>query len=323
MGTAAPAGVERVETIDAFLGRHGASVIDVLPGADPSTRRLLVAPRATTGPTTGPITGPTHAVAVSTQGTEDALLLEERVLRVAAGLLPLELSRTLPRVVGRVRMGQQRPAVVLSAVPGLGRTVSGAATRPGQLLAAVSDWLALLWRETASGNTAPPLGAQALSDFLARYGGWTRLRLAPLQLQAARDRLAAFPVPRTLVHGCLCPRHVRFGATRVVGVDDWSLASTEGNPLSDLGAFAARLAGHQLPEVVAGTTPAAGLYRQFIGMGLSRLGLPRSLWRDVLLLSQFEIAAWALERGEPEQMTLLVALLGGLASSGEARPRSM
>jgi hypothetical protein len=309
MGSAPPVGVERVETLDAFLGRHGAGVIDVLPGADPSTRRLLVAPR------TG--TRPTHAVAVSTKGTEDPLLVEERVLRGAA-LLHLELSRTLPRVVGRVQLAPQRSGIVLSAVPGLGRTVStGAASLPGQLLAAVSDWLGLLWRETASGDAAPTLGAHALSDFLARYGGWTRLRLAPLQLQAARDRLAAFPVPRALVHGCLCPRHVRFGATRVVGVDDWSLASTEGNPLLDLGGFAARLAGHRLPEVVAGTTSAAGLYRQFLAVGLSRLGLPRSLWRDVLLLSQFQIAARALDRGEPEQMTLLVALLAGLAPTGQ------
>ncbi|HET8560604.1 MAG TPA: hypothetical protein VFL69_08820 [Marmoricola sp.] len=304
MATAALPGVTGdIEPLDRFLGRHHAVVVDVLPGAAPVTRRLLV------GPADTPVV--THAVAVPTNGSEEPLATEERVLRTVSAL-PGELSRSLPRTLGRVRVGPHQAGLVLSAVPGLGRAAATGrpGLRPGQLLVAVSDWLGLVWRSSTNGD-APTLGSVALAAFLDRYGEATRLRTSPLLLQAARDRVAQVPVRGTLVHGCLCPRHTRFDAERVVGVDDWSLGSPAGNPLRDLGGFAARLAGPRLPEVIAGRTSYAGMYRQFLAGGLGRLGLPRSLWRDVLVLAQFEIAYAALGRGEADQMALLMAVLGG------------
>ncbi|HET8603394.1 MAG TPA: hypothetical protein VFM09_05650 [Marmoricola sp.] len=305
---AMPSTEQTRETIDRFLERNHAMVVDVLPGATSSSRRLLVGRRPG-----GPLT---HAVAVGTDGTDQPLATEERALR-AVPALPPELARTLPRVVERVRVDARHDGLVLTAVPGLSRQAPGSPeVRPGQLLVQVSDWLGLLWRGTAGPEGSAALAVQSLPAFLERYDDSARLRSALVHLRAARDRLGQFEVQRTLRHGCLCLRHVRLGPERVIGVDDWSLGSPSANPLLDLGAFAARLAGPRLPETVAGRTSYAGNFRQFLSGGLARLGLPRSLWRDVLLLAQFETAFAALERGEPDQIALLVAALGAIGSRG-------
>ncbi|HEY6934772.1 MAG TPA: hypothetical protein VI452_15335 [Marmoricola sp.] len=292
------------ESIDGFLARHHAVVVDVLPGAAPATRRLLV------GHGDGPTV--THAIAVSTDGSTLPLDTEEQVLGVVPRL-PGELARTMPRVVGRVRMTTDQEGLAVTAVPGLGPSTPGTPrVRAGQLLLQVSDWLALLWRESATGESSATLATSTLPAFLQRYGDSLRLRSAHLQLQAAHDRVAQFSTGCTVGHGCLCARHVKIGGDRVVGVDDWTLGSVSANPLLDLGGFASRLAGSRLPEVLAGRTSHAAMYRQFVASGLSRLGLPRSLWRDVLLLAHFEIAYAALERGEPDQIGSLMAAVSGL-----------
>lgn len=303
---AMPSTEQTRETIDRFLERIHATVVDVLPGATPASRRLVVG-RGAAGPLT-------HVVAVGTDGADQPLATEERVLRAVPGLPP-ELARTLPRVVERVRVDAKHDGLVLTAVPGLGRPQPGSSElRPGQLLVQVSDWLGLLWRDTSGPEASAALAVESLPAFLERYADSARLRSAPAHLRAARDRLGPFAVRRTLGHGCLCLRHVRLGPERVVGVDDWSVGSPSANPLLDLGSFAARLAGPRLPELVAGRTSYAGIFRQFLSGGLGRLGLPRSLWRDVLVLAQFETAFAALERGEPDQIALLVAALGAIGS---------
>lgn len=297
------------QTLAGFLERHRGIVVDVQPGATPVSRRLLVAQ--------GSPSTVTHAVAVAGTGSSSALDCEEQVLRTAAEL-PAALTRTLPRVVGRIAVGPRQDGLVVTAVPGLGRPGSDASQlRTGQLLVAVGDWLGLLWRESADGESSADLIGDRMAGFLVHYGDSPRLRSAPAKLRAAQDRVSQFPVRLSMGHGCLCTRHTRLGGDRVIGVDDWALGSMATNPLHDLAGFAARTAGRRLLEVLVGRTSYAGMFRQFVGGGLVRLGVPRHLWRDVVLLAQFEIAMAALDRGEPDQMTSLMALLGASVTRTE------
>ena len=123
-------------------------------------------------------------------------------------------------------------------------------------------------------------------------------------LRSRCERLADFEVPQTLTHGCLCRRHV-IAAGAVGGVDDWGLGSPAGDPLRDLGRFAVSVADARLPEVLAGRTSFATGIRHFVTSTLGRTPVPRKLWREVLLLTQLELAFEALERGDPHGMARL------------------
>jgi aminoglycoside phosphotransferase (APT) family kinase protein len=156
------------------------------------------------------------------------------------------------------------------------------------------------------------LGAEAAASVLARYSGSTRLGPALDSIQRARRRLSQFEAPRTLTHGCLCLRHTKTFDGAVIGVDDWGMASPAGEPLRELGGFAVRVADGRLPEVVAGRTSYAGVVRSFVTSGLERTELPRQLWREVLVLSQLELALEDLDRGDPEGITLLMTAVRAL-----------
>jgi hypothetical protein len=303
-----------VERFTSFLERTSLAVLDVIPGASADSRRLLVG-SASTGVVS-------HAVAAG-YGTTPAAAVdnEQRILTGLRVLLRPGLRRTVPRVVQRVELAAPTPGPATGQVTGLvmavarGRQPLGGTPQPnrtGSVLAAVDLWLGALWQDTAGTPAQVDLGAAATASVQTRYSGSTRLAPVLGPLRRARRNLAQFEVPRTLSHGCLCPRHIGFADRSVVGVDDWGLAEAAADPLRDLGRFAVEVAGRRLPEVVAGRTSYAVAMRGFVAAGLERNAVPRRLWRDVLVLSQVERAVQALDRGDLDGLAVLVATVHAL-----------
>ena len=184
-----------------------------------------------------------------------------------------------------------------------------------RLLTAVDDWLDLLWRETADGPCDALLAVDLVADFGRRHGSSPMVRTAVRHLDAAQERIAEHPVGLVMVHGCLCRRHLRISGEHVIGVDDWGAGSPAANPLLDLAGFTARLAHGRLQEVLHGRSAHARALQRFVARRLTHLDLPRRLWRDVLLLGQFRLALDALDRGETEEMSALMRVLGGIATT--------
>jgi hypothetical protein len=281
----------------AFLRRRRVSVLDVLPGASADTRRLLVGD-ADAGTVS-------YAVAVGNHRTSTGVEIEAAVLGGLPGQLRPALADTVPVVVERVQVDANRPALVLTAVPGLSPSVNRSPPATRSVLAAVDAWLGAVWEDTAGERGPADLGGDATAALLRRYGASARLAPTLDAIRQSRARLAEETVPTTLTHGCLCLRHVCAGDTAVVGVDDWSLGSLASDPLRDLGRFAVQVAGGRLAEVVAGRSSLAAQLRRFVTSGLERVGLPRRLWREVLVMAQLEIALEALDEGDSDGMALL------------------
>jgi len=291
-----------------FLERRQVAVLDVIRGASPDSRRLLVG-----DPGTGSVS---YAVAVPHDAaTATAVETEHEVLAGLVNRLRVELMETVPHVVERVDVTATLSGLVVTGVRGLRPPVNGRQeSRTRSTLAAVDSWLAAVWKDTSGPSAPVDLGAGATASVLARYTGSARLAPALDSIQRARRKLAQFEVPLTLTHGCLCMRHMRTDDGAVIGVDDWGLASWAADPLRELGRFAVRVSDGRLPEVIAGRTSYAGLVRSFVTTGLERTELPRHLWREVLVLSQLELALEELERGAPEGITLLMTAVRALPS---------
>lgn len=289
-----------------FLERRHVTVLDVVRGSSPDTRRLLVGDSVT-----GSVS---YAVAVANHAaTTVAIDNEHDVLVGLVERLRPELLATVPHVVERVEMSTKLTGLVLTGVHGLrasGETSTETGTRP--LLAAVDLWLDAVWHDTAGRSVQVDLGGEATISMVARYSGSSRLAPVLDSIQRARRRLEQFEVPRTLTHGCLCLRHTKTDGSGVIGVDDWGLASGAAEPLRDLGQFAVIVSDVRLPEVIVGRTSLAGAVRKFVSGGLERTALPRQLWRDVLVLTQLELALEALDRGDPEGINLLIAAVRAL-----------
>lgn len=288
-------------SLTAFLEQEQATVLNVVRGAAPGTRRLFIGDRS--GESVR------FVVAVATrdqQATLTAVAREEQVLTTLRRVLAPTLQETVPQVLGRLVVDGESDGLVLTGAPGL--NPSGASDEhhgSRTSLGAVSAWMNAL-RSAAQGPAAPvDLGESATESTLTPYAGLARISSTFGQVRAARNRLAQVEVVRTITHGCLCPRHVRIEGSAVVGVDDWSLASLTGDPTRDIGICAARVAGSRLPEVMLGRTAYAANMRRFVTAGLSEIGVPRRLWRDVLLLTQLELALESLSRGDPQGVSLL------------------
>lgn len=282
-----------------FLADRRVTVLDVVPGAAWGHRRLLVGE-----PHTGVVR---YATAVGQAAVGfDPIAREELVLTQVRPELRGTLHDTLPGVVQRVDVFTNLNGLVLTGVPGLRPSGVRPAPPPTRdMLHAVDAWLADVWQQTRGASAPVDLGAGAIDVLLGRYAGTTQLEPALELLRVTRLQLAEFEVASTLSHGCLCMRHAVIEGGEVVGVDDWGVASPTGCPLRDLAEFAVRASGSRLPEVVAGSSPYAGLLRQFIAAAMARLDLPRKLWRHVLLLAQLELAIAALERDDHDGMVLL------------------
>lgn len=292
---------ETPERLTSFLEREGVAVLDVVPGAVPGTRRLLL------GRSCDPTV--THAVAIAhSPATNVAVETELNVLRWAPTRLRPPTLETVPRAIQRVAADGPWTGLVVTGVPGLRASVKDPRTvKPHALLAAVEPWLSAVWQDSAGDRRTVDLGRTARESLIARYGGSPRLAGALRSVQAAFERLAEFEVPQTLTHGCLCSRHIKIEGNAIVGVDDWGQASIASDPLRELGGLVTGIAGHRLVEVMAGRSSFASLLREFVTAGLTRVEIPPQLWRDVLLLSQTERAAHALEMGDAHPLNLLIA----------------
>jgi hypothetical protein len=291
-----------------FLESRHVTVLDVVPGAARGTRRLLVG-----DPSSGQVS---YATTVSQPtGEPGPTAREELVLTEVRPGLSGSLRQTLPEPVAHVEVFTNLDALVVTGVPGLRPLGQRPDPPPPQVVAtAMQAWLHGVWQQTSGENKQVTLGRSAIEVLIGRYAGTAQLANALELLRATRARLDDLEVPGTLTHGCLCPRHIMFEQDQVVGVDDWGLGSPDGDPLRDLGEYTVRLAGTRLPEVLTGTSPFAVPLRQLVANGLGRLGLPRSIWRHVLLLAQLELTISALEQGNHDEMLLLVR-------SVEALPR--
>jgi hypothetical protein len=303
--------------LDVFLTATGVKVLDMMRGAAPGTRRLLLGqPGASQAD---------YAVAVvDRKSSESAIEAEVRTLDELQACAAPTFGETLPRVVAPLSIGDQ-PAMVMRAVPGQDLESHRTFGPPSRVdLDAVSSWLGTLWLSTGGRSEPAELGGRAADLLLARYCGSRHLAATLGAIHRARGRLSGVEVRRTAVHGCLCPHHVYVRDGVVTGVDDWGLGAPVGEPLRDLGSFAIRHSRGRLPDIVADRSRHARLVRDFVRAGLDAIGVPVDWWRDVLVLAQAEYAVDALERGQVEEIRLLAAAVNALPSepgeSEAARP---
>jgi hypothetical protein len=291
-----------------FLRQRNLAILDIRGGVAPESRRLLLGRPDTTRVTW------VVAVAPGARGSS-AVANEERVLGHAHRVLRSGLLAAIPRVENHVEVYTSLDGLLLTAVPGL--TVGSrrrTSRRTRELLAAVPRWITCVWHDSAAGTARVDLGAQDVQNVLARHQPIPRLEPALDAIRRARLRIAEYDAPQTLTHGCLCPDHV-FLTDSGLGVDDWGAGATVGDPLRDAGLFALRVAGGRLPEVLAGRSVFAGEIRQFMSAVLLHTPVPQQLWREVLVLTQLELATESLERADPNGMHLLsraVRLSGSL-----------
>lgn len=281
-----------------FLRERNLAILDVRRGAAPDSRRLIL------GRPGG--TKVTWVVAVAHGPREhNAVDNEEQVLRHAHSVLRGGLRSSIPELKERIEVYSSLDGLLLTAVPGLSvgdrrRTTQ----RTRELLTAVPRWIGGLWTDSASGTERTDLGAADVQAVLAQHQPIPRLEPAMDAIRRARLRIAEYEVPQTLTHGCLCPRHVTL-VEGVLGVDDWGAGAIAGDPLRDVGRFAIGVAGGRLPEVLSGKSAFAGEIRQFLGAVLVHTPVPTQLWREVLVLTQLELATESLERADPNGMHLL------------------
>jgi hypothetical protein len=285
--------------LDDLLQQQRLVISDITPGAAPGTRRLFLG-----DPTTDELR---FAVAVAHgEGGEEAVSNEAKALATLDERLPEQLAPTVPHIREWVVGPGGKRALVVSAVPGLAS--SGLPpTTTADLRASLDtlvDWLAGLWHATAGEPVRVGLGRIPVDLMLARYRGAANVRPAIGALLRARGRLAQVEVTSAMTHGCLCARHVFLDGSSI-GVDDWGLAEDHADPLRDLGRYAVDITGSRLPEVVEGRSKFAAHVRKGLCSGMEALSAPPRLWRDVLLLAQFEVALTELEHGEASRLSLL------------------
>lgn len=285
------------DDLSRFMCTRNVSIVDVVRGAAPNTRRLLL------GEHTGQVT---HVVAIS-RSTESASLIdnESTVLEHARRELRPAVRRTVPKVLEQLDVGEQGRGLAMTAVPRPKSAERHPRSGTKELLTAMPEWLGAVWADTAVGSGPVDLGRSRVQAVLAQTPATAMPQPAAVDIvRRARARLAECEVPLTLTHGCLCRRHVT-ATGAVMGVDDWGLGSPVGDPLRDLGRFAVSVADARLPEVLTGRTSFATSIRHFMTSALARTPVPRQLWREVLLLTQLELAFEALERGDPHGMARL------------------
>lgn len=283
------------------LKERDLEVRDIHAGAGADSRRLLLA-----RPATNRVSMVAALAPAGPDATEvSAVVNEERVLEHAHAALRPELQQSVPRVLSRVDLDRSLDARLLTAVPGLVVGSGRRTTRKSKaLLTSVSGWITAVWRDTASGAAVVDLAADDLRNVLERPQPIPRLEPALDALRRARMRVAQYEAPVTLTHGCFCPDHV-FLAEGTIGVEDWGAGAVRGNPLRDAGRFALEVAGGRLPEVLAGRSGFAGDIRHFMSTVLMETPVPPQLWREVLALTQLELATASLEHADPNAMHLL------------------
>ncbi len=287
--------------LQSFLNREGLVVVDIVRGAAPGSRRLVLGGANDARPT--------HVVAISSDSHSwEAVDGERRLLSELGHRLRPAARDTVPAVVRTVTVGDER-GVVLTALPGAGSSRSSEA--PGSVsdqAVAVLDWLMVLWQDTAEADGPVDLGREAcdvmLATFAASRGASAMLRV----VFRSRAALANTIMPKTVTHGCLCPQHVRFSDGRVVGVDDWGLARFGQDPLRDVGKWVVASAGPRIGVVITGSSRTSRTWQHVVADALGYWGVPTGLWRDVLVLCLAEAAVAGLARDDATTLDLFTKL---------------
>jgi hypothetical protein len=217
------------------------------------------------------------------------------------------LRETLPVVVGRVDVGGL-PGVVFSAVPGLDPRTDRSRLKPAEQSGAVLAWLTALWSDTSGQTGLVDIGSEAHDSLLERYSKSPGAASALGALTRARAALAGQETPRTVSHGCLCPRHLLVADGGAVGVDDWGVASFGADPLRDIGTWVVRASGSGIGGVFAARSGPGRRLRDFVTGGLGYWGLPSRLWRDLLVLALAEAAVDGLAEQDSTAMELFATV---------------
>jgi len=302
---------QALEPLPDFLERQQLQVLDVVPAAAPSGRRLLVGSATTERRV--------MSIAVAEIGPPSAALdREEAVLEGLRTRVDSNLARTIPRVLQRVQAGPSSIGLAVTTPQDREATVVPEPRRPTHnrlrkdaplVLDAVGAWLGELWAQTRQGEPAPAaVGAAGARWLVDLYPPISRTAVGLDDLLRAQRYLGSQLVPRTAVHGCLCPRHVQIAHGRVVAVEDWGLGSLGSDPLIDLGGFAVRFAGNRLEDALGGRSAFGKAVRRFVTTGLDRAGLPPRMWRELLMLAQLDRAHRAATRGDADP-SLLISML--------------
>lgn len=295
-----------------FMERRGLAVVDVVRGAAQDSRRLFLG-----DPGSDSVT---HVVATSHgPTTARSIENEQLVLQHANQVLAPRVRQSLPRVLERVDVPTSMYGLAMTAVPHLGAPGARSSRRsPRDLLASMPGWLAAVWSDSASGTAPLSLGEDAMRLVLAERYLTSTPEPALAVLGRARDRLARFDVPQTLTHGCLCPRHVMV-SDGTVGVDDWGLGAPSGDPVREVGHLAVNVADGRLAEVLVGRTSFGTAIRHFMTEAMAHTPVPARLWREVLVLSQLELAIEGLRRGTSYGMVRLSRAVRALQGSERSR----
>jgi aminoglycoside phosphotransferase len=307
-----------VRTLDELVERIEARTVCIAASKDPNAKvTLLLFPP-----------GEARPVYVAKVPTTDQSAC--RVEAEAARLRQLHdrplgpLAGTVPWVVDMVEH-RGRPVMVTTALGGKPMTTSYQAwhhtARPQAVAAdfrAAEQWLSAFQHHTA--RSAMPLTAM-LDGVPAALG--VRFRDDPelpddlRQLTGLSRRLDGQWVPRTAVHGDFWLGNLLIEGDAISGVADWEVARLADVPVHDLARFALTyslyldrhtrpgrpVAGHRglrarrwgsgVDYAVDGDGWYPELVRAFVRVGLARLGVSTSRWRDVLLAELAVIAAEA------------------------------
>jgi hypothetical protein len=78
-------------------------------------------------------------------------------------------------------------------------------------------------------------------------------------------------------------------------------------------------AGPRLDAVFTGRSRTGRIWRDLVADGLGYWGIPRTLWRDVLLLGLAEAAVTGLARDDATELDLLTSLAGEVSHTDHRR----
>jgi hypothetical protein len=311
----------------------GVRAIVVAASRDPNAKiTTLVVPPGADGPT----------LAVKTPTSDRAALgvgAEAAILRALPTVLPPDLLRTVPRLVGPV--DPVTSTMVTTTVHGTPMQVSyhrwrhvSRAASVARDFGSVQTWLTRLHDATAADPAPVTLAARLLPGFRARFATDPSIGVATAALLVADRRLAERRSVRTVVHGDFWHGNVLTARGSVVGVVDWEAGVLKGEPIRDVARFALAYAlyldrhtrsgkavrhhpwvragewGAGVRSVFAADGWFAGLVQDFVAGQLERLGIGGDLWREALVVGLAEAAVAA---DDPEFAARHVALLAACA----------
>ena len=182
---------------------------------------------------------------------------------------------------------------------------------------AAGTWLDAFWRATVCGEAVLDTVTPLLPAMSMRFHDHPHLDHILNRLRAIRVRLAEVRSPVTATHGDFWFGNLLVDEKGVSGVLDWEAGALTGQPVGDLVRFALSyalyldrhtrcgrgVAGHfglragpfgaGIAHLFWGQGWFPEISQDFLARGLTNLGLPTDLWRDLLLVGLAEVAVTA------------------------------